>query len=448
MANEYDLAIIGTGTAAMVAAMRVRAAGWNVAIIDFRPFGGTCVLRGCDPKKMLVGGASAIDHVRRMRGKGVAGDVHIEWPDLIAFKRSFTDPVPEEQEHRYDEKGIDTYHGHARFTGRNSLTVDGENLEFRHVLIAAGAEPITLGIPGEAYFATSEDFLAMERLPRRIILVGGGYIASEFSHVAARAGAQVTILQRGERILEHFDPDLVGWLMDKFREIGVDVRLGTTVEAIEKKDRGFVVRASSEGGNATFEADLVVHSAGRAPALEALDLEAGGIAAEKGRLKLNVNLQSVSNPAVYAAGDAAQMGPPLTPVSSHDAKVVAANLLDGNRHKPDYRGVPSVAFTIPPIAAVGLGEAEAREQGLKVRTRSQKASDWFTARQTAEKTYGFKVIVEEETGRIVGAHLLGPHADEVINLFALAIRHDLTADDLKTTMFAYPTAASDIGYML
>ena len=448
MANEYDLVIIGTGTAAMVAAMRVRAAGWNVAVIDFRPFGGTCALRGCDPKKMLVGVASGLDHARRMQGNGIAGDVHIEWPELIAFKRSFTDHVPEKHEHRYDEKGIDSYHGHAQFTGRNSLMVDGEKLEARYVLIAAGAEPIKLGIPGEEYFATSEDFLAIERLPRRIVLVGGGYIASEFSHVAARAGAQVAILQRGERMLEHFDPDLVGWLMDKFREIGVDVRLRTTVQAIEKKDRDFVIQASSGGGNASFEADLVIHSAGRAPALDTLDLEAGGIAAEKGRLKLNEFLQSVSNPAVYAAGDAAQEGPPLTPVSSHDAKVVAANLLEGNRHKPDYRGVPSVAFTVPPIAAVGLREGEAREQGLKFRTQSQQASDWFTARQTAEKTYGFKVMVEEESGRIVGAHLVGPHADEVINLFALAIRHDLTADDLKTTMFAYPTGASDIGYML
>ncbi|MGC8520175.1 MAG: FAD-dependent oxidoreductase, partial [Steroidobacteraceae bacterium] len=270
----------------------------------------------------------------------------------------------------------------------------------------------------------------------------------EFSHIAARAGAQVTILQRGERMLERFEPDLVAWLMDKFLEIGVDVHLRATVEAIEKQDSGYKVRASSAGAGTTFEADLVVHSAGRAPALEALDLEAGGVAAEQGRLKLNEYLQSVSNPAVYAAGDAAQMGPPLTPVSSHDAKVVAANLLEGNHHRPDYRGVPSVAFTIPPIASVGLGEREARAQGLKFRTKSQKASDWFTARQAAEKTYGFKVLVEEGTGRILGAHLLGPHVDEVINLFALAIRQGVTAEALETTIFAYPTGASDIGYMV
>lgn len=448
MAKQYDLAIIGTGTAATVAATRVRAAGWSVAVIDFRPFGGTCVLRGCDPKKVLVGVASAVDHVRRMQGKGVAGKVHVEWSELIDFKRSFTDPVPEQREHSYDGKGIDTYHGHARFTGTNSLTVDGEDLDAAHVLIAAGAGPIKLGIPGEQYFATSEDFLAMERPPRRIVLVGGGYIASEFSHIAARAGAKVTILQRGERMLAGFDPDLVGWLMDKFRDIGVDVRLHTTVEAIEKKDSGFAVRASSEGGDATFEADLVVHSAGRAPALDALDLAAGGIAVEKGRIELNEYLQSVSNPAVYAAGDAAQKGPPLTPVSSHDASVAAANLLEGNCHKPDYSAVPSVAFTIPPIAAVGLSEEQAREQGLNFRTQSRKASDWFTARQSSEKTYGFKIMVEDDTGHIIGAHLVGPHADEVINLFALAIRHELTADDLKATIFSYPTSASDVGSML
>ena len=163
---------------------------------------------------------------------------------------------------------------------------------------------------------------------------------------------------------------------------------------------------------------------------------------------LNEHLQSVSNPAVYAAGDAAQIGPPLTPVSSHDAKVVAANLLDGNGHKPDYRGVPSVAFTLPPIAAVGMGEQQAKDSGLRYRVKSERTSGWFTARRLAEPVYGYKTLVEEETGRILGAHLVGPHVDETINVFGLAIRHGLTTDDLKSMMFAYPTGASDIGYML
>ena len=138
----------------------------------------------------------------------------------------------------------------------------------------------------------------------------------------------------------------------------------------------------------------------------------------------------------------------MTPVSSHDAKVVAANILEGNRHRPDYRGVPSVAFTLPPIAAVGLSEAKARQQGSKLRVNCAKVPEWYTARRVAETIYGYKTIVEEDSGRILGAHLVGPHIDEIINLFGLAIRHGLTVEDLKTTMFAYPTGASDIGSML
>lgn len=448
MTGDYDLVVIGSGTAAMVGAMRVRAAGRSVAVIDFRNYGGTCALRGCDPKKMLISGANAVDHARRMHSKGVVGDAHIAWADLIAFKRSFTDPVPEKHEERYLEKGIDTFHGRARLTGPNSLEVDGETLTFRNLLIAAGAEPMKLGIPGEAHLVANEGFLELDEMPKRIVLVGGGYIAAEFSHIAARAGAEVVILERSKRLLPQFDPDVVGWLMDSFSQLGMDVRLETTVESIEQTSDGFRVHARANDQPLAFDADLVIHAAGRAPALSDLGLDAAGVEHEMGRLKLNEFLQSVSNPAVYAAGDAAQVGPPLTPVSSHDAKIVAANILNGNTQRPNYRGVPSVAFTIPPIAAVGLTEREVKDQGLLYRVKSQKASDWFTARAAVEPTYGFKVLVEEGTERVLGAHLVGPNVDEVINIFALAIRLGLTAHDLKTTMFAYPTGASDVGYML
>lgn len=446
--KRYNLAIIGTGTAAMVAAMRVRSAGWTVAVIDHRPFGGTCALRGCDPKKMLVSGASAADHARRMHGKGIVGETDIDWPALIAFKRTFTDPIPEKNQQRYMGKGIDTFHGLARFVGRQTLDIDGESLEADHILIASGAEPMKLGIAGEEHLVTHEEFLEMEALPRRIVIVGGGFIAFEFAHVARRAGADVTILEQGERVLGPFDPDLVGWLAAKSRDLGIEIHTGTAVESIARDSDGFTVHATANGQAGIFKANLVVHGAGRVPALGALDLDAAGVEQERGRLKLNKFLQSTSNPAVYAAGDAALMGPPLTPVSSHDAKVVTSNLLNGNKQEPNYTGMPSVVFTIPPLAAVGLSEAEAHRQGYKFRVRSEKASDWFTARQAAEPTYAFKVMVDEETDRVLGAHLLGPHADEVINIFALAIRHGLTAEQLKTTMFAYPTGASDIGYML
>jgi glutathione reductase (NADPH) len=220
------------------------------------------------------------------------------------------------------------------------------------------------------------------------------------------------------------------------------------VERVERTDSGFRVYARVGGQDLAVDADLVVHAAGRVADLDSLNLAAGNVAVENHRIVLNDFLQSVSNPVVYAAGDAAAKGPPLTPVSSHDGKVVAVNLLEGNRHRPDYRGVPSVAFTLPPIAAVGLGEAEARAAGLRFQVNSERVPNWYTARRVAETVYGYKTLVEEGSGRILGAHLVGPHADEVINLFALAVRNDLTAEQIKQTIFAYPTGASDIGYML
>jgi glutathione reductase (NADPH) len=446
--KTYDLVVIGSGTAAQVASARVRKAGRTVAVVDHRPFGGTCALRGCDPKKMLIGGAEAIDAAHRMQGRGVAGELRISWPELIAFKRTLTDPVPQKQESRYAAQGIDAFHGPARFISPDTASVAGQELKARHILIATGARPVPLRFPGTEYVITSDRFLELESLPQRIALIGGGYIAAEFSHIAARAGAQVSVFQRADHMLPHFDPELVGWLMARFAELGIDVRTQSTVERIEQTANGFLVHADGARGKQAVAADLVVHAAGREPDLEEMDLATGRVAVRNGRLELNEYLQSVSNPLVYAGGDAASVGPPLTPVSAHDGRVVAANILEGNCHKPDYRGVPSVAFTVPPIATVGLKENQAQAQGFKFKVKSENTPDWFTARRLAERVYGYKTLVEEGTGQIIGAHVVGPNADEVINLFALAIRHNLTARDLQTTMFAYPTGASDIGYML
>ena len=446
--ETYDLIVIGTGTAAQVAAGRVRKAERSVAVIDHRPFGGTCPLRGCDPKKMLVSGAEAVDFARRMHQRGVAGEMRIEWKELIAFKRSFTDPIPKKQEEAFARQGIDAFHGIARFGGPDTIYVDGRVLKGRNILIASGARPAPLSFQGAEHAITSEAFMELEHLPERIAMVGGGYIAAEFSHIAARTGAKVTVLQRGERMLAKFDVDLVGSLTKKSRDLGIDVRTQNTVTAIERSGQEYRVHAQTSEGEAIVVADLVVHAAGRVPDIEDLNLSAAEVATEGGRIQLNDYLQSVTNPIVYAAGDAAAKGPPLTPVSSHDAKIVAANILDGNRHTPDYRGVPSVAFTLPPIAAVGLSEAAARQQHPNVRVNSADVPDWYTARRVGESVYAYKTLVEGVSGQILGAHLVGPHADEVINLFGIAIRHGLTTEDLKSTMFAYPTGASDIGHML
>jgi len=450
MERKFDLVVIGTGAAGSAAAYKCRKAGWDVAIIDSRSYGGTCALRGCDPKKVLVGAAELIDWTRRMEGKGVsAKGSEIDWPSLMQFKKTFTEPVPENQERGYVKAGIAPFHGRTRFLDRTTLRVGDDTLTGRFVLIAAGAMPAVLGIPGEAYLTRSDQFLELEQLPKRILFVGGGYISFEFAHVAARAGAQVRILHRGTRPLEGFDADLVEQLVKATREIGVDVHLNTAVESVEKDGDHFVVNASSEQGKQAFAADLVVHGAGRVPEIDDLDLDKAGIAREKKGVSVNEFLQSVSNPAVYAAGDAAaSSGLPLTPVASAEGHVVASNMLKGNHRKPNYSGVPTVVFTVPPLASVGLREDVAKEQGLKFMVKHEDTSDWYSSRRVNLKHSGFKVLVEEDSRRILGAHLLGEHAEEVIILFALAIRFGLKADDLKTMIYAYPTSASEVSYMV
>jgi glutathione reductase (NADPH) len=228
MRKKFDLVVIGTGSAASTAAFKCRAAGWSVAVVDFRPFGGTCALRGCDPKKVLVGAASVIDWIRRMESKGVRGDnARIKWLELMRFKRTFTDPVPKQREKSFAEAGIETFHGLARFIGVTTVQVGEDALEGRHVLIATGAKLRRLNIPGEEHLTTSEQFLELDSLPTRILFVGGGYISFEFAHVSVRAGAEVTVLHRSERPLEGFDPDLVQQLVQKTRSLGVDLQLRT-----------------------------------------------------------------------------------------------------------------------------------------------------------------------------------------------------------------------------
>jgi len=450
MTRKFDLVAIGTGSAASAVASRCRYAGWQVAIVDSRPFGGTCALRGCDPKKVLVGAAETVDRARRMKGKGIQTEkLQIDWQELMRFKRSFTEPVPKNREEGFVKAGIVAFHGRVRFVGTSSVQVNDDVLEGRYVVIAAGQKPADLSIPGTEHLTTSDQFLELDELPKRILFIGGGYIAFEFAHVAVRAGAQVTIVHRGPRPLPLFDPDLVDQIVKSTRELGVDVQLGTEVVGVERGSGQLIVRASSSGQKRTFEADLVVHAAGRVPEIDDLNLDGAGVERNKRGVTVNEFLQSVSNPAVYAAGDAAASGgPPLTPVASYDGIIVAANLLKGNHQKPNYLGIPTVVFTIPPLASVGLSESEAREQGLKFQVKKEMTSGWYSSRRVGEKYSGFKVLVEEGTDRILGAHLLGGEAEEVINLFGVAMRSGMRAADLKHMLFAYPTHGSDLPYML
>ncbi len=450
MTMTLDVIVLGSGSAAQNVAYTCRASSWSVAVVDSRPFGGTCELRGCDPKKVLVGVAELVDWSRRMQGKGVsAPGLSLNWPDMIRFKRTFTDPVPARTERGFAGVGITTRHGRARFVDRTTVQVGDETLLGRHIVIATGARHASLGIPGEEFLTTSTQFLELDDLPPRIVFVGGGYIAFEFAHIAARAGAHIQIFHRGARPLDAFDPDLVSHLVQATRELGVEVHLNMAVTAIERQSDHVLVHARTGEQEHTAEADLVVHAAGRVPEIDDLDLDAAGVERQQDGVSVNAYLQSVTNRAVYAAGDAvASGGFPLTPVAGMQGDIVARNLLEGNRHIPNYTGIPSVVFTTPPLARVGLDEEAAHAQGLRFKTHHGETSDWYSSRRVALPHTGFKVLVEEGTDRLLGAHLLGLHAEEIINLFGMAIRTGLRATALKQMVYAYPTSASDSSSMV
>jgi glutathione reductase (NADPH) len=466
----FDLIVIGTGTAASTTAVECSSAGWKVAIIDSLSFGGTCALRGCDPKKVLVEAVKIVDSAQRHENKGVFGSdkIGIRWSDLIHFKRSFTEPFPKHREESYMKAGILSLHGRAQFIGSNAVKVEAEGkdennkivINGKYILIATGAKPMKLNIPGSENIITSDQFLefGQDHLPGRIVFVGGGYISFEFAHIAARAGAKVTILHRGKQPLEHFDPDLVSLLVQKSTEVGIDIHLQSAVEKIDKSIDGSCSVQFSDTSVATndqktttrIECDMVVHGAGRIPNIEGLDLASAGVEHTMRGIKVNEHLQSVSNPSIYAAGDvAASGGLPLTPVATYEGSLVATNLIKGNILKSNYIGLPSVVFTIPPLASVGMQEKQAKEDGFRFKTKYQNTASWASSRRVGETCAGFKVLIEEDSNRILGAHILGPHAEEVINIFSMAIRLGLTANDLRDPLlYTYPTSSSDVVYML
>jgi glutathione reductase (NADPH) len=450
MIRNFDLVVVGSGSAGSTAALACRKSGWSVAIVDSRPFGGTCALRGCDPKKVLVGAAELVDWSRRMGAKHVlSGDLRIDWPELIRFKASFTEPVPKQSERTYQEAEIAAFHGRAHFIDRTTLAVNDDRLVASFFLIACGAKHAPLGVPGEAFLTTSTGFLELAQIPPRVVFVGGGYISFEFAHVTVRAGAHAIILHRGPRPLDGFEPDLVDRLVSASVDAGINIRVNAAVQAIERQGNRFLVRASEAGSSRVYEADLVVHGAGRVPEIDDLRLESAGVAYGKHGVEVNEYLQSTSNQSVYAAGDAAASGGlPLTPVAGMEGEIVAANMLGGNRHKPNFSEIPTIVYSIPPLAALGLKETEARERGLRFRVQSADTAEWYSSRRVASAHSCFKVLVEEETDRILGAHVLGPHAEEVINVFALAMRAVIPATQLRETLFAYPTGASDIEHMV
>ncbi|MGB3548582.1 MAG: NAD(P)/FAD-dependent oxidoreductase [Saprospiraceae bacterium] len=454
--THFELFVIGTGSAGSGAALAAARKGRRVGIADFKPFGGTCSQRGCDPSKVLHHGTLPRIFASRYQGKGVTRKPGYDWTDLMAFKRTFTDPIPEKTREKYAEAGIETYHGRAAFTGKNSLKItynDGktaDEITADQILIASGARPVKLDIPGEELLLEDADFLELDELPERVLFVGGGYIGCNLATIASHQDCTTYLIADDERPLIQFDADMVGHFVRVCEEIGIKLHCHTRATAVKKvKDGLEVTLTHKDDSEETVVVDAAVHCAGRTPALTELNLEAAGIDYdEKKGIKTDDYLRSTSNSKVWAGGDVADSGLPLTPIASYHRKILVANLVEDKKQAVNYGMVPTVTFIDPPIAAVGLLEKDARATGRKLRINCSDSSDFFTARSVCSPAYAYKVIIDEDSDEILGAHLIGPNAEEVINIFALAIQTNIKASTLADFHFTYPTASADIKYMV
>jgi glutathione reductase (NADPH) len=445
--QEYEVIIIGSGPAGQAVLSECHSSGLRLAMVEARELGGTCPLRGCDPKKVLVGAAEIIRRAQGLAGRGIQSRNKIQWSDLIRFKKTFTDPIPAEMEKRLAEYGVDLYRGRARFAGKNRLQVGERTLTGKHLVIATGAVPRKLNVPGEEWILSSDQFLDLKALPDSIVFIGGGYISFEFAHIAAQAGAKAVILHRSARPLKNFDPDLVRLLVEAMERAGVKVHVDMPVKAVEKTKRGFLVLAGEKEQH-SFNCRFAVHGAGRVPDLASLGLQEGEIEASSRGVVVNRYLQSISNPAVYAAGDAAATPFFLTPTANLEGKIIAGNIRTGNTVQADYSAVPSVVFTFPPLAAVGQGEEDLKKKDWAFECKFADTSSWFESRRIGLERSGMKLLIEKNSGKLLGAHLLADHAEETINVFALAIRLGLTTEDLKGMPWAYPSSVSEMGYLV
>lgn len=448
--EEFDVFVIGTGTAGKSVAEECVGEGLKVAIADNREYGGTCANRGCDPKKVLVGLTEILDRAEKMKGHGITKMPEFSWKDLMKFKKTFTGAVPAATEKDMKALGIKMYHQSPKFLDENTLSVEGKTVKAKKIVIATGNKAMELPIPGRDLPIISDDFLELDELPESIIFIGAGYIGMEFAHIAARCGADVTVVEFESRALGNFDEDMVRHLQKASEEIGIKFIFDAEVTGVEKLQTNYRVLADQNEKKIEIKARLVVNTAGRVPSIDDLDLEKGNVEFSKKGIAVNEHLQSPTNKNVYACGDvSASEGLPLTPLSSQEARIVAGNLLDKDRDKTvDYPPQPSVVFTLPNLASVGLNEKEAKEKGYDFKVEQKLVPKWFNAKRINDDYYAYKTLVDKETGLVLGAHLVGPDAGEMINMFVMAMCGKLNCETLKGMIFSYPSWGSDIKGMV
>jgi glutathione reductase (NADPH) len=440
--ERYDFVAIGGGSTGLSAAYRIAAAGKKVALVDKGPVGGLCSLAGCNPKKVLVRSTEVLDQVRRAGEHGIEVEVkRVDWSRVIDRKKSFTDPVPAETEESLSKKGVELIRGEARFVSPDAVEVDGRQLKAEGFLIATGSTPRRLTFPGAEATRISDDILDLREVPRDLVILGAGVVAFEFGQVFARVGSRVSMLMPAERAMRGSDADLVAVLVEHSKQLGIEFIAHARVLGVSARASRLTVEAEVSGQRRTFDADFVLNATGRVAAVESLNLPAAGVAGDSKGVVVDDYLRSPGNRRVFAGGDAHGKRQ-LSPVASYEGRVVARNFLEGDVDRADYEAIPQAVFTVPPLAWVGMTEERARKEERRINVVSKDMENWKVFAIAGERPARAKVVLEEGTRRILGAHLLGAGAAELIHVFAMAMRYGLTAGDLDKMVWIYPTLSS------
>lgn len=441
--EKYDVVVIGSGPGGAATAYALKDGGKRVALVEDDLWGGTCPNRGCDPKKMLVSGMEVVERNNQMLGRGFSLIESIDWPELMAFKRSYTDPFPRSFKKGVEAYGIDAIEGSARFVGDNRIEAGDAVIEADAFVIATGQRPSILGIEGSEHLLTSTDFLDMDELPKRMAFLGAGYIAFELAAIANAAGSEVTIVHHNDRPLKGFDSDLVDSLVEAYEDRGISFAFDVDIEAIAEDERGYLLRGRGSGDREYVERfDCVVGATGRIPNVEALDLENAHVNYDGHGITVDGFLQT-SNPAVYACGDVvAKKAPKLTPTASFEGAYLARRILGSAAEPLAYPPIVSIVYGSPKLAQVGVSPAEAAERDGSYKFDEMDLTNWFTYRRIGEPVSKVKLVHEGD--RLVGASALSSQADALINHLAILIDNAIVHEDFNRMILGSPTLASDL----
>ncbi|HSE77296.1 MAG TPA: glutathione-disulfide reductase [Alphaproteobacteria bacterium] len=441
---DFDLFTIGAGSGGVAASRHAASFGARVAIAESWRVGGTCVLRGCVPKKLLVYGTHFREELEDARGYGwTIEGASLDWAGLIAAKGRELDRLNGIYIRMLDESRVTIIEGRATLVDAHTIDIANRRYSAKHVLIATGGSPELPSIPGVEHAITSNEALDLERLPARIVIVGGGYIAVEFAGIFRAAGVEVIEVIRADRILRGFDGDIRSHLSAEMAKKGIDIRSGAKIARIDKMGASF--RLTSETGD-TLETDLVMYATGRRPNTDGIGLEAAGVHLNKAGAIAVDEWQRSTAPNIFAIGDVTDRIN-LTPVAIAEGRAIAETLFGGNPTRMDHADVPSAVFSQPPVGTVGMSEETARQQlGAVDVYRAVFRPMKHTLSGRDERTM-MKLVVDRQSQKVVGVHMVGADAPEIIQGLSIAVKAGLTKRDFDRTVAIHPTSAEEFVLM-